>query len=1341
MQGIPGNDFDGLKSSLDMGFTSVVSMLNIITQDNAKSRTLMGSILDRIEDIADKIGDSFNTSLGRIGFSSFNNYSKLQYKVQLDIFKTLKHLTQLQQKLFHKLSGSTIDLTRKNEENHQNDNKNQGAFIGGKVINTQNYFQFTLAKADNKTLDNFGKGLKELNILMKFKKESFTNVVDFFKDIVIQLTLLNKLLKPAAQGFALLAGSLILLQFVSFVNIFKLAMMLPIIGVALGLFMHAIIKSMSGIKGGVMGMWKVWALMKALPEILVNLGKGILLLSIGLVIFNLVGWEALGKFTVALIGLGLAFKFMTDDHSWGGTAKLIMVVAIIIAITTSLLKTKDIPWDSVFKLPVAVAAIGIALRVGGFDKLGRLRIMNMLALSLMLITISLITFKYISWENVIKYNVFIALMGLSLRTIKKEIPVMSLMALGFVAITAALLDFQELNWMTMIQIIGVIGLLGFVVNKFVLGNIQGVGSNMTAALSGGGFRGGGMIGFALGLFLLTYAIERFSHIRWQSVLKAIAIIAVLGLTFKLFFQEKQTGFMGMQRSRVQVPSMIGFALGIGLLVLALDAMSEIEWKSVFQLVTLMVAIGLIFKFLMPQRTKVSGMFGFALGMGILVLALDAMTEISWESVFKLVTFMVGVGGAMWLISKGPGIITMIVLAGSIYAMVYTLEYLNKINPKIENILNFGLFVGIAAAAMFFIGGSIVNILLGVTAVLGIGWAVGVLADALAKVSTLKFSLEGTLVWFGGVILMGLAMAGIGALMMTGVGAILVGAGALAVLAIAGSSLLMAYALSEISQLSYSNSAFDQFSYGIKSIINAYIDLDPITTVASGVTALATLIILIPALLAIGVLKLIDYTFSGNNTLQTSTLTFTKSLGLLITSFNDNIGAWVATKAALKSVAILPILMTMYLASLLLNKISKTEWDLNKLGSFNTMFSSFISQTVETINTHKDALVSAQPGIKSILKLVNVASGLASVVRNISNLRFVEMGVVNGKLVVTGVRQLGPTDFENVGKSISKLLLALINPIKALGMDSDTWRIGSDTIQNPFKNNTFLNGIDNIKKISDAFKPFIDSIVNFTKTGITKGPAETQNFTNGVQQTAKAYGYVFWKLAQIKRANLLKDAFKTIDAIQDYNDLWDDLDFDSFQDYSKLFNSFLDRLADQNKWKVVHKNIDILTKNLQKTVKAINSIDLEKAAALEVNVKQLSDSNNIQQIKEVIEQFVNLFGIIGENQYKQAMAFGGATSTFSGAVQTLQETSVASKIENERNKVGKEYVDKIKKGELSLDISNSNLSTEEKKAAKEYDTNGDGILSNTDTAITMGVEAKLDKLISILNNQNSPWKVR
>lgn len=1337
MQGVESQDFDGLKGIMEMGFSSTVAILTTINDENLKTRKIVGSILDRLDNLSENIGQTFNTGIGKLGLGSFVNYSKLSYNVQLDIFKSIQALTLLQRKLFDKLAGKKLDLSDfdrdHDEDNYKTqENQRQGALIGGKIINTKTNFEFNLKDTDTKTINSFNKTLTQLNKFMSFKDAKFKLIKEFFQDMNVQLTLLKSVLTPVATGFALLAGSILLLSYASIVNVFKMALILPILGLGVSMFILTILSATKSIGGGFKGMVKFYFLMKMLPDLFISLGKGVVLLSIGLLLFNAVGYDSILKLIGTMISLGIAFKLMTDGGgSFTTSLNLMIIIGVILAISHALIMIKNVKWDSVLKLPVFIGALGLALKIGGFVNMGRIRIMNMLAIALMLITISLIKFKEISWENIIKYNVFISLLGLSIRTIRKDMPIMGVMALAFVALTAALLDFQELNWMSIIQIIGVVGLLGVVINKFVIGKM-GSGGSLTGtagSLSGGGFKGMGLIGFALGLFLLTFAISQFGKISWTSVLKAISIIAVLGLTIKLFLSERTTGILGGRQ--VSMPSIFGFALGLGILILALDAVSEIEWKSVFQLIAVMVTMGLIFKFLMPQKTKTSGMLGFALGLGILLLALDAMSEIAWENVAKLVVFMTGIAGALWLL-KGTGFWQMIAMAGAVYVMVYSLEYLSKIKIEFGQILNFTLFVGSMSLAMMFIGKSVANIALGVAAVLGIGWATSVMSDALLKISNLHFSLEGTLVFAAGVAIIGAAMMGIGMLMMTGVGAAFLAAGAAAVIVIGGASYVMALALSAISKLEYNPLSFVQFGFGIKEVIGAYISLDPIATIASAVTAIATLPILLAAVFAIGVLKLIDFTF-GSSYSSAPVKEFTKGLGVLISSFNDSIGIIAAGKGAVKAGLILPILGTMFLASLLLKKINDIEWDSSKMGNFNTMFGNFITSTVSTINEHKDALKTAAPGIKAISQLINVASSLAGVVQNISNLRFVEMGVVNGKVVVKSIRQLGPTDFENVGKSISKLLIALINPIKALGMDTDTWRIGSDVIQNPFKNNTFLNGIDNVKKISDAFKPFVESIVSFTKTGVTTGVKSTNDFTYGVQQTAKAYGYVFFKLAQIQKANLLKDSFKTIDAIKKYNEVWDDLNFDSFQDYSKLFNTFIDRLADETKWKAIHRNIKVLTSNLQKTVKAINSIDLEKAAALEVNVKQLTDKNNVQYLREVVEQFINLFGVIGQAQLSQTQQFQQSVDVFGTSI---ANQSVAQTVTNSRFKEGAELLDKVKKGETSISINN--LTSEEQKIIKDggYDSNNDGMITNTDAAAMTAVGDKIDKLIAVFQGQTA-----
>ena len=197
--------------------------------------------------------------------------------------------------------------------------------------------------------------------------------------------------------------------------------------------------------------------------------------------------------------------------------------------------------------------------------------------------------------------------------------------------------------------------------------------------------------------------------------------------------------------------------------------------------------------------------------------------------------------------------------------------------------------------------------------------------------------------------------------------------------------------------------------------------------------------------------------------------------------------------------------------------------------------------------------------------------------------------------------------------------------------------------------------------------------------------------------------------------------------------FEDLDYDTFKDYSNLFISFIDRLSDASKWKQIHTNIRILTANMQKMVKSINSIDLQKAAALEVNVKQLSDRSNINYIKQVIEEFVNLFGVITQAQYNNQVMFANTMGSFG---QTLQQTqTVPGMVQNQKNQENQKELNKIKSGETSIVIDNFKDKNQQ-KAAREFDTNNDGVINSSDNLDNIG--NKLDKLIAIMMAYNSPF---
>lgn len=1342
MNGVPSSDdMNSLVSAVDMGFSSVTSVLSDIYSQGEDTQKKVGSILDRVDSVFNKFTGKFDSTVGAAFGSvtgALRNYQKLNYQTNLSILKTMKLNNSLLTKLVAAITGNK-DFNFKPDHSQnkiKEKQQSQNATLGGKITNAQNLYQFNLKDANRKTLDSFKFALIELNKFFKFDANKYNSVNKFFKDFYTNLNLINGIIKPVATGFLYLSGALVMLQFVSVINIFKLAMALPLLGVGIGLFIIGILSATKKVGGGPMGAFKMFVLMRSLPEILINLGKGVLYLSIGLILFNLVGYDAIIKLTTSMLALGVAFNLMAGkDTNFSATARLFLVAVMIIVFTSALERTANIKWDSVLKLPVFIVGLGLALKLGGFYQKNRLSVINIIGLSLLMLTFSLLQFKSISWESIIKLNVFIIGLGLALRTIDKNMSIMGVVALGMIMMTTALLDFQELNWMSIIQIIGVVGLLGFVVNKFVIGGARGITSSFTNSLDGGGFKGMGLVGFAVGLMLLAGAVFLFSKVNFQDVLKVIAVIFALGLVIKIFFSNGGGGrgsmLPGRSSGKVELSGMMGLGIGLGLLVLALDAVSEIQWTSVFQLIALIVGIGIAFRIMGPNG-KLSGMLGYALGMGILVLALDAMSEISWESVFKLVTFATGLGFAMFLM-KGTGFFKMIGFSIAIGIITLALIVIDRTLTH-ESFIKAGFFVvtvGLLGLMVYGLG-KIPGATKGILVALGIGVVTNIMAKALQEVANIKFSLEGTLTFLGGVIVLGLAFTAIG-LLLTGPQAIMFALGAGAVLVIALVTYLMAQALSAISALEYNTESFVKFGFGIKEVINAWISLDPIATIASAVTAVATLPILIVSLIAIGILKLMSFVEFDLIKINK----FTIALKMLITSFDDNISGWKVTKGSLKSIALLPFLGMMFLSTIVLGKISKTEINPKQVGGFVAMLSMFVNQSLKVLAENESGMKKALPGIKALTRLMNIGSSLAKTVQDIANLRFFEYTVRDGKLVLSGQRSLSQADFDNVGKSLGKLILALIQPLQVIGSDAEIWRIGSDSIRNPFKNDTMLNGIENVKRISDVFKPLVDTIKSYASMKIAQDYGAINRLTFSLKETANAYAYVFWKLSTINTNNA-KDGIRKI---SDLNNVFEDFDSDGIKSLDKMFIRFIDNLSNSNKWKKIHGNTNLLVKNLQRAAKAINSIDLTKAAALEVNVKQFGDRKISENIVQAVEAFVELFGYITLSQQQQLSLMSQVSTntgemvtglqTFGSNIPTTTELTQQSAFGNSL-KVQNAINDK-----QSITLSNNQRSSMGEDYSK-IDTNNDGMLDHNELSkisqANNQTNVLLKKLISVLGEK-------
>ena len=172
----------------------------------------------------------------------------------------------------------------------------------------------------------------------------------------------------------------------------------------------------------------------------------------------------------------------------------------------------------------------------------------------------------------------------------------------------------------------------------------------------------GFLSIAAGVSLMTLALLAVGEVNWAGARLMITFLIGLSMTMRLMNKSTlKRGNNGTQFFMV--------AAGLSLLVLAIDALTEINWTGAGLLFVFLVGLGaavLIMNKLMGVGTgksklglgggvKMSGMFGLAAGLAILVLSIDAMSEVSWTDAFKLIFFITAVGLAValpGLISKG-----------------------------------------------------------------------------------------------------------------------------------------------------------------------------------------------------------------------------------------------------------------------------------------------------------------------------------------------------------------------------------------------------------------------------------------------------------------------------------------------------------------------------------------------------------------------------------------------------------------------------------------------------------------------------------------------------------------
>ena len=417
------------------------------------------------------------------------------------------------------------------------------------------------------------------------------------------------------------------------------------------------------------------------------------------------GLEAVKIFSVSALAYGIqamvvALLPLGKEVDWSGLIR--MGVGLVFILSTLLLTAKIIgKFDdkATAKIEgIERLAIGIGLLVFALKPLAKMEWVGLGKMGAGLVGILVVLGAFAKWVYGFRSgaNPSVAMAGIIG------------LAVGIGLLVMAIKPFATMEWESMGKmgagLAGILLILGMFA-KWVYNFPQG--NKPSVAL-------GGIIGLVIGIGLLVMALQPLAGMSWESLGKMAA-----GLVFIMFalgkFAKWVNNFEGNPTTKMA--GVFGLAIGIGLLIIALQPLASIEWENLGKmaagLVFVMVALGAfatwIKKFEGTPSTGVAGLIGLAIGIGVLVLALLPLANTKWENLGKMAAGLVFVMGALLIFAKAmskinlkhDNIIDLLAYAGAISAicLAFGLSVMAVQGVDIATILAFSVGLGIVLAAM------------------------------------------------------------------------------------------------------------------------------------------------------------------------------------------------------------------------------------------------------------------------------------------------------------------------------------------------------------------------------------------------------------------------------------------------------------------------------------------------------------------------------------------------------------------------------------------------------------------------------------------------------------------
>ena len=160
----------------------------------------------------------------------------------------------------------------------------------------------------------------------------------------------------------------------------------------------------------------------------------------------------------------------------------------------------------------------------------------------------------------------------------------------------------------------------------------------------------GFAGFAFSLGILVKAIQPFANMTWEQYAKAMAGLG--GVLLEIIAFMLLIKLTGVSTLSLNMKGIIKFALGIAVLILAIQPFANMSWEQYAKVMAGLggVLIEIIAFMVLIKASGVSvyslnmkGILKFVLGIAVLILAIQPFANMSWEQYAKV---MAGLGGVL-----------------------------------------------------------------------------------------------------------------------------------------------------------------------------------------------------------------------------------------------------------------------------------------------------------------------------------------------------------------------------------------------------------------------------------------------------------------------------------------------------------------------------------------------------------------------------------------------------------------------------------------------------------------------------------------------------------------------